>query len=684
MNISKAHKPDIESQKHNWNGRNPNLFSSDSKIEEQLDLRVRLAFFKGVIGTNGLQLLDEAIVRAFRRENESKYEELFREGNPELREVVAIAYYHYGNTEGNSLIRSYLNNLDLSKEESLAEQFVNQIENGSIKSYCGDWMRERQEIAEYLLPTDKIELKEEKESLDITPEQRNRLNEIYGQKIPTLINRPIREPPKPEFIRKEKERIQKSPLIPEEEQKNSIFSTDFNEDLDPAVFGEIKIQVPEEITDALGKDVRYLLSDELEEFKKDIENLKEKYHIHENYVDWLNNKEKEINRILDFRAEYGRNITSEQEVVEETIEIPILDPTPILPTEREITAEKEEQKLKPGKEIKENEKQFIREEQQRVEKSPIIPEEEQIAQEIDELERKIEKNVWTTYIPKDLSKSDSREFSSFNQRVEYKGTVEMFSGIEVPYKIREIRKGNRIEKYAFFDPRDNPFAEAIRLGKISEEEANLLGRISLAQRDVSILTMEYLDELAISAEYKKQGKIELAKVHQKEAEKILLDLESRNIDLEFEREKYSKLTGEEPEVLVVEETDKEVVPNVFEVSETGLNSPEIKENIKKWLLEKELGVIEEVDKEIKENPIANRISEVISIVEEENKNFLTQYETKRDELTKELDELTKELTRLVDEERYGSEDFETKTKRAQELKEQLEKLDDKYSNRINE
>ncbi|MCC7552091.1 hypothetical protein KO317_00300 [Candidatus Micrarchaeota archaeon] len=614
--------------------------------EEQIDLRTKLAYFSGV--PYGIQLtkIDEAVFRAYNLEKNEKYKEIFRAGNPELREVIALTYYHYGySKERDNLIRSYLHNLDSSKKGTLAEQFVNQIENNSIKKYCINWMQERQDVAEYLLPIGKIELRAEERSLDITPREREILDKKYSQMVPTLRSRSIREPPKSEFIIEEKERIQKSPIISEEG------------------FGQIKLPVPEEITDAIGRDVRSLFSDKLEEFKKDIENLKEKYHIYENYVEWLNNKEKEINKILEFRDKYNVDVTAEK-----IIEIPILDSTPIPPKEREVTAEKEELKLKSGKEIKETEKQFIREEQQRVEKSPIIPEEDQIAQEIEELERKIEKNVWTASISKDLSKSDSREFPSFNQRVEYEGTVEMFPGIEVPYKIREIRKGNRIEKYAFFDPNTEPFAEAIKAGEITKEEANLFVLISLAQRDVSILTMEYLDELAISAEYKKQGKIELAKVHEKEAEKILLDLESRNADLEFEREKYSKLTGKEPEVLVVEETKRKnlkiilgpIVPSiVLKESKKEEIYTSQKETPKKIVVSE--SKTEETKRELESEPVNpwqiknedNRqifeTTRILPVQKEDQKSAIQK--TELENLTKRKEELLKEFTFASSDER---------------------------------
>lgn len=532
--ISKSHIPDIEG----------NMFAYNRRLapKEQIELRVELAIFTGVFRGEQLTKLDEGIYRAFLIEKNPEYTSLFKEGNPELREAVALAYYQYGFTQGHKRVIEYFKNLDPSKDESLAIQFINQIDNMTIRSNIKDWINKREEVAKYLMPTGKIELVEQtnkqKEELE-----REKLDSIYAKYVPTLNEpfreRQIREPPKPDFIKQEQERIDKSQI--DKPNKRIIREAAKQEQ---EVFGEIKLPVPTEITDILGENVIGKNPEELQELLQDIEEVRERYITNKSYVEWLDKK-------YDEAYERFKKIKVSEVIVEADREVI-------------VEADREEMDLKKGKEILTSRPKFIRQEQERVFKSPILPEEELIAEEIEKLENKINKeSPWTTSIPEELiGSSYSREFSFSDKRIveeygELKYTDKIFEGLNIPYRLRTIRNGNRIEQYAFFDIKDAPFEEAIKQGKITQEEANLIVSISIIERDVGTLTMEYLDELALSIQYEKQGKVNLAKEHKKEAESILRDAKSRAEELKLQKQKYAEITGNKNESPQITETKEE-------------------------------------------------------------------------------------------------------------------------------
>ena len=155
-------KQEKQIREYIWDNRtNTRLFANS---EKQIDLKLKIAASLGISSKKDIELLDEGIARAFKDQNNPKYSELFKEGNPDLIEAVALCYYYLGNTNTTNLIENQklFDNLDLSKDESLAIQFVNQITDRykTHRKNIRKYLETQKNIAKLSLPERVIKTRE--------------------------------------------------------------------------------------------------------------------------------------------------------------------------------------------------------------------------------------------------------------------------------------------------------------------------------------------------------------------------------------------------------------------------------------------------------------------------------------------------------------------------------------------
>ncbi|MFA5382893.1 MAG: hypothetical protein WC356_07010 [Candidatus Micrarchaeia archaeon] len=602
-----------------WRGRDSNLFLSDKVTQEQTDLKLKLANHLSIIDRKNIIKLDEGVARAFRDQDNPEYKNLFREGNPELIETVALIYYYLGDTNATKVLinNKLYEKLDLSSDVSLAHQLVNLIPNEfkSQRIWTRDWLTARENIAKASLSEKPIEIIKEDSQEEIS-----RLTEGYTPKlrvreikIPEITEMPVKESPKvvekPPIIKLD------DSIIKRAEKSKQQISINSDLDINPEAksFGKIELTAPEDLEEIMKFNVLEKSPEELEKVLEDIEILRIKYEMNKNYAENLDRKYDEVYdrlSLLQERMTKGTNSSAKKIETEEEIVFPQLDisqniiprkiknpeitemPVRESPRERteelsilsekdkkraqkqidKLNEERSKQRFASLDELSENMKTgYSRGKVEKYEEEPVVQKSkeeksiEEIVSEVNTLEIELSNNV-TKSKGVIVKNPDIINEHLIDRRIEY--SEDIIPGFEIPYVVIELDKGkNAIEKYNYFDISQNPFEAAIQAGRIKKQEASLLISISVAERDYSILTMASLDEEANSLEYAKRGETKLSKIAKDRSKDLRLEAVNRQYALENYKKEYAELTSPEklqeieeikPPSLIVEEKPKPV------------------------------------------------------------------------------------------------------------------------------
>jgi len=444
-----------------WGNRSKNIFPN---TQEQTNLKVKLANFLGISDKNGIELLDEAVARAFRNQNNPKYEALFKEGNPELIEAVTLFWYGLGWGNGSKVLKTekIFENLDISKDEFLAEQFVNQIPDKfkSHKERIENWSQTQKNIAKASLPEVTMEMSQEdidkfvsshKQEIKIREIKISPLDKLPIDKelveneedipIIKLEKRIIRKAERQKRREERKQKREEKQIEKSKTKQKLATSTDLDIDSEVKSFGKIEIIAPKEVEELLDAEILGKKPKQLRDMLDDIENLIKEYELNitdentKNYLVALKNKSIEVNKRIGQLQDLGIGevvITSEKELVFPQLDIPKYP-------EIVVTAKKEEMKVK-GRPIK-------------AEEITQMPVTEEIFQETEKL----------SILTKEEQRRAKRAIKRIEQEIWEENKQKLAVLDELPEEIQTGYSRGKKEKYV-----DEPIAKKTK-GKTPEE-----------------------------------------------------------------------------------------------------------------------------------------------------------------------------------------------------------------------